>query len=353
VTQPLRVAFLTHALYLGGAERWIISLCQEFDRKRVRPTVLAVNNWRQKNDMVVAAMPEDVAVLPTEHCWHQWPAFADVVIGWGRCEIGKHVTSKGIPGVMCLHGAKLCDWTKETIADTLTSGAKITGVNEVCRLTLPEPYRHLMTVLANGADESRVIPTCGRAEIRGSLGIASDRKVVAHIGRLHFDKDIKGLAKAVGKLSEEWLLLVCGPKPDHPLDMGEISEAAGGRMIYLPPRDHVGDLLAAADVFALLSPSEAHPLAVTEAWLAGKPVVCTDLPWLRSIESQHGAMCHRVNVRHEPHSVAEAIQRAYADSALVSNTQRIAKEHYTAGAMARRWEDWLIKEFGEIRRVLG
>lgn len=345
---PIRVAFLTAALHLGGAERWITSLCRSFDRSRVRPTVIGVNNWKHRSKTILEAIPDDVLVLPTEHLVHQWPKLADVVIGWGCCEIGKNVIDKGIPGVMCLHGAKpanQCEWTRLTIADILTSGAKITGVNEVCRLTLPEPYRSHMTVLANGADLERIQPTCGRAEIRGSFGIRSDQKVVAHIGRLHHDKDIMSVAKAVGKLPNEWLYLICGPMPDagHPRpNMGEVSSAANGRMMYIRERDHIGDVLEACDVFSLLSPSEAHPLAATEAWLAGKPCVLTDLPWLRSLEAIHDCgLSYKVNKLHEPQSVADQILRAYADRELVKNTQRIAKEFYTSDAMARRWEDYL------------
>lgn len=345
--QPLRVAFLTYALHLGGAERWIISLCREFDRSRVKPTVVAVNDWSLVHAITRAAMPRDIAILPSQVVADQWPAFADMVIGWGNCSLGPLATERGVPTVSCIHGASLCSFTTLAVNDALSSGAKLAGVNEACRGVLPVEYRESMTILPNGADASRVAPVEGREATRTKLGIRPHQKLVAHIGRVMQDKDVPALASGIGALPEEWLLLVCGPLPSEKPDLAAMSERAHGRMIYLPPRDHVGDLLAAADVFALLSPSEAHPLAVTEAWLAGVPVVATDLPWLAAIEKEHGDLAIKVSPKHDPDEVAAALSRAYAlptDQRLA--IQAMAKQHYTATAMARRWERWLLELTG-------
>jgi glycosyltransferase involved in cell wall biosynthesis len=343
--QPLRVAFLTYALHLGGAERWIISLCREFDRSRVIPTIVAVNNWSLIHQITRTALPRDVGILPSQVVADQWPAFADVVIGWGNCSLGPLATKRGVPTVSCIHGATLCSWTKLAVDDALASGAKLAGVNEACRGVLPAEHREAMTVLANGADPSRAAPLEGREATRAKLGIRPDQKVVAHIGRVMQDKDVPALASGVGALPEDWLLLVCGPLASQPPDMAAISRLAGDRMFYLPPRDHVGDLLAAADVFALLSPSEAHPLAMTEAWLAGVPVVATDLPWLAALEKKHGELAIKVAPRHDPNEVAAALEQACAlPQPQRLQRQAIAQKHYTAAAMARRWEAWLMSE---------
>lgn len=349
--QPLRVAFLTYALHLGGAERWIISLCREFDRSRVIPTVVAVNNWSLVHAITRAAMPRDVAILPSPVVADQWHAFADVVIGWGNCSLGPLATERGVRTVSCIHGATLCSWTKLAVDDALSSGAKLTGVNEVCRGVLPVEYRDAMTIFPNGADLSRAMPIEGRGATRTRFGVGPHQKLVAHIGRVMQDKDVPALASGVGTLPDNWLLMVCGPLASETPDLGAMSQRADGRMFYLPPRDHVGDLLAASDVFALLSPSEAHPLAVTEAWLAGVPVVATNLPWLAALEQEHGELTIKVDRKHDSSEVAAALQQACAmprDRRLA--IQSIAKQHYTAAAMARRWEQWLTGTFVNFDR---
>lgn len=332
---PVRVAFFTPGFHLGGAERWIVSLCREFDRKIVTPTMIAVGEWNNISPVMRAAMPKDVAILPATALEGQWPLFADTVIGWGAIpfEIPKR---EGLRVLSCLHHAgKACYFTKKANAMAIQAGAELYGVNAACRATLPEPLpeplRERMTVMPNGADEARVTSPLTQEQAKGAIGIDPQTKFVAYIGRVMPDKNIGAIAKAVGLLPG-WLLLVCGPTLSHHRpDFAGWTRAAQGRLIYLAARDHVGDVLRAADVFALLSPSEAHPLSVTEAWLAGVPVVCTDLPWIRSLEATHGPMGAKVNPRHDPREVAEAILMAAASDP--REIEAIARQHFTAAAM--------------------
>jgi glycosyltransferase involved in cell wall biosynthesis len=334
-TRPIRVAFETQEFYLGGAEIWIAALCREFDRSRIKPTVVAVNNWHARSEIAMAAMPGDVPVMPLEAVALNWSAFADVLIHWGKAPIDCK-----LPTISCIHHSGADRRLRKAALKAIAAGAQLVGVNEVCRMAIPEKHRDEMIVLPNGADQSR-LQTCGRTESRAALGIAPRRKVVAHIGRVMEDKDVPALCRAVGELPEEWLAIVCGTH-DGSTPIAAMKAMAKQRMIYLPAKGQIGDVLAAADVFALLSPSEAHPLAVTEAWLAGVPVVCTDLPWLESIEAQHGPMAVKVDRKHDSKEVAAAIESAYGLN--VAKIQRIAQEHFTAAAMARRWERYFLGE---------
>lgn len=339
---PLRVAFLTPGFYQGGAEVWIVELCRRFNRRRIVPTAIVVCDIANMSPVMRSMVPANVAVLPASQVVDQWPAFADIVIGWGKCDLKRNVVDQGIKAVSVIHGASPCDFTRAAVSDAIEANVPLVGVNAACRNVLPASHRERMAVIANGIDDLRVFSSLTKQQARKSLGLPDDAKVCLYFGRVMPDKDIMAIAKGIGLLPD-WTLVVCGPfSPWIKPDLAGMSEAAKGRFVYLPPRPNGADLFRAADVFALLSPSEAHSLAATEAWLAGVPTVLTDLPWLRSIEERHGALTSRVNVRHVPYDVAAAIEKASKSSGLASQAQRVASEHFTASAMARRWEAWLI-----------
>ncbi len=125
-----------------------------------------------------------------------------------------------------------------------------------------------------------------RAEARASLGLAPDAFVVAAVGRI---SDWKGQDVLVRALAEPELAslgavgVFAGDASEgqaHFVDDLEALAARlglGDRVRLLGFRDDIGDVLAAADVFAMPSRHpEAFPNAVLEAALAGLPIVATD-----------------------------------------------------------------------------
>lgn len=138
-------------------------------------------------------------------------------------------------------------------------------------------FDHEVTVVANG------IPTVTgeRESTRLSMGVGDEVRVILTVGRAVPVKGHNVLVEAAAQLTESL--------PHLPIEVwiagdGEAKAATeklvaerglGGVVRLLGSRSDVGDLLAAADVFALPSLSEGMPLALIEAMLSSTPVVAS------------------------------------------------------------------------------
>lgn len=116
----------------------------------------------------------------------------------------------------------------------------------------------------------------GSGETRNALGIPAAAPVVGTVTRLMEQKaplDFLAAARRVLVSFPDAHLLIVGDGPMY----GEVQTAIGGdpRIHLLGFRDDVPELLAAMDVVAFSSLWEGLGRALTEAVLAGKPVVAT------------------------------------------------------------------------------
>lgn len=146
----------------------------------------------------------------------------------------------------------------------LRRAAEVIVVSEQVRMELG-----FGVVVAPAVDLPRSGPGA-RARIRAELGTPEDAVVVLGVGRLHPDKRPQDFLRAVARSGATgWLA------GDGPLRVSLEEAAASSGVLLLGQRPDIGDLLAAADVFALPAQAESYGLAVMEALGAGLPVVAT------------------------------------------------------------------------------
>lgn len=328
----LRVAFLSPALLMGGAERWIASLCRHFDATKAWPQYV-VTLTKDRSPIVLSWLPKYTTVATVEHL----PAIlkkTDVLISWGVPHLA--VLTKDAPCkiVEVQHGTLGFGDDQRALAQAgIDAKAELTAVGEACLENYPEEYRSRVTVIQNGAELDRLKPIEGREATRAKLGIKPEEKVCLYIGRIAAVKNLPTLMEAV-KLIPGWKLIIAGPSY-NPLPSSE-------NVIILPAQEHLGDLFAAADVFAAPSHHEANSLAVIEAWLAGVPVVTTDYPAAVEMQERHGLMSVLVPIGCSPAKLAEAI--CYAEAGRwKEKAQRIAMENYTAEKMTANWQEYLCR----------
>lgn len=157
------------------------------------------------------------------------------------------------------------------------------------------------------ASEPLPEPSKSRDEMRASLGTSPDRIVVVTVARLHPDKGLDTLVRAVSSTDAEgW---ICG---DGPLRASLETLTSGTSVRLLGYRDDVANVLGAADVFALPSAGEAYGIAVREALEAGLPVVATDAGAMRDIIGDAGIVAGASG----PDAFGQALARVVGDATL-------------------------------------
>ncbi len=405
--RPLRVAFLTPSLHIGGAERWILSLARNFERARPAGVVLCAPHYHPDVlEQAARLMPVYVVRKlgdpgETRRLLQRACADADVLITWGvpRLEVvtrnlvgrfcksstekqlavgrfckssnqsttgGRFTKSSYIPVVDVSHSDGA--WEQQTrMVRRAAAGADFHVAVSRCALdAFPADVRERATVIYNGVEVDRVTPRRGASQQRRAWGVGESDKVALFLGR--YD-DVKGpmrLLNAAEHLPDEWKIAFHGHGPlekelrrrsrtRESSEAGSLTtSAARERTRVLPPVSQVGDVLAAADVFVMPSRYEGMPLALVEAWLAGTPTVTTPLGFVKEAEAMHGPLCEVVPQNPTGPQLADGIVRSLRNPHSAIRTQtarRVAWENYTAAAMAQRWEEYLDATVASFNRA--
>lgn len=142
------------------------------------------------------------------------------------------------------------------------------------------------TVIYNGADPERVKPT-GKS-LKAELGIPEDTMLIGMIGSFYKDprKDQFTLCKALPEVFARVENVRCvfagrierGAEEKYEQCVKFCSEKGiADRVHFLGMRSDVPDILSALDLFIFSSLHEGLPVAVSEAMLAGVPMIVSDI----------------------------------------------------------------------------
>ena len=273
-------------------------------------------------------------------CVHRACDQADVLIAWGYEYLAEVTAGLTIPVVDVAHNDGA--WTEQTqIVHGSSAGADFhVAVSKTALTAFPPHVRQNAVVIYNGAELDRVAPRRGRELQRSAWGIGDDRKAALFLGRFADVKRPQLVLDAMAQLPDDWVAVLLGHGPLEAELAGRARAELPSRCYFGKPVLHVGDALDAADVVVLPSQSEGMPMTLLEAWLARRPTVATEFGFVREMHQRHGRLCHAVPLDVGGEQLARAIRGAI-DSDLVEHAQRTAWRHYTAAAMAQRWEEYL------------
>jgi glycosyltransferase involved in cell wall biosynthesis len=176
---------------------------------------------------------------------------------------------------------------------------------------------------------------------RRELGLSSATPVVAYVGALSPEKRVDVLIDAVCRVPGA-TLVVAG---DGPL-RADLETAARGelgtRSVFLGVRDDPARVMAAADVVALTSDTEGLPGVCIEAGLVGRPVVATDVGFVRDIVRD--GVTGYVVPRDDPDTTARALQDAVVRTDLLGAAARShCVARYDLDIIVRRWDQLLAE----------
>jgi glycosyltransferase involved in cell wall biosynthesis len=147
--------------------------------------------------------------------------------------------------------------------------------------------------IGNGVEVNRYLPADGDARLhaRAPLNIGADEFVIGYAGRLVREKGIDDLLRAAERFisgKEHIRLVVVGAlEEDDQSDSLRAADLENWQhklpVMFLGYREDLYRLFSAMDVFVLPSYREGLPRALTEASLAGVPMIATDIRGNREV----------------------------------------------------------------------
>ncbi len=359
---PIRVGFVLHVMQVAGAEMLVAETIKRLG-SRLAPVVLCLDGvgelgtrLQQEGIPVVAlgrrpgldfrvarTLAHEIAARNLEilHA-HQYSPFFYTALARFVVPHTVHVifTEHGrhFPDIVSVRRRLVNRWLLARLAD---------DINAVCRFSA----RSLadvdgfgdrpIEVIENGIDVSRYNERVDSVGVRARLGLDSRRRYVICVARFHPVKDHATLLRAfamVAAARADVDLLLVGDGPLRPQLQSLVETLRiGDRTRFLGVRTDVPELLQAADLFALMSLSEAASLTLLEAMAAGLPVVVTDVGGNPEIveEGAHGYL----------------VAREDADAAAAAML-RVLDESGRAQAMGRRARQRASERF-QLSRTVG
>jgi glycosyltransferase involved in cell wall biosynthesis len=199
----------------------------------------------------------------------------------------------------------------------------------------------VLRVVANGVPQ----PTGDRDRMRRDLRLASEELLVLATGSLVPRKGHAVLVRALAAQppgGPPWTLAIAGKGSEHAA-LESLSRELGieARVHLLGHRDDIGDLLAAADIFAMPSLWEGLPLALLEAMSAQKAVVASATSGIpEAIVGEVDGLLTRPG---DVEELTAAIHRLRIDPALRQRlgdrAARRARQEFSMDAMTTAYEE--------------
>lgn len=354
----IKVAFLTPSLGMGGAERVMLAQARYWPRFGVDVSAFWLHDsgpaWEPfLGELAEMKIPVHASTRRRERgivaadtmvdALRAALAGADVAISWGLPDAGDLLDAAGWSclHVLVAHGPG--EWARRQMSEAASSATHFVAVSQAAVQAFPEQAHDMTTVLWNGAETSRLQAKISREEQRARWGVRPDQIAVGYIGRFSFDKHPEIVARAVAALPEQYVAVMIGDGIEAKPITKLAKEIAGDRVIIPGPTDDVGSALDGLDVWMLCSKAEGFSIALTEAMLAGVPIVTNHVGAVDDLQAKFGALFTAVSQTPDGIELSGAIHHALSPSgrSIADRARRVALEHLTAELSAQRWAEWL------------
>lgn len=149
-------------------------------------------------------------------------------------------------------------------------------------------------------------------------------------------KNLDVMLQAMALLPLEYKLLLIGSGADEEKLQG-LAERMGirDRVLFLGYRYEAHRLLPLVDIYAMTSRSEGFCLALTEAAMYGKRIVCADIPGMREKFSEEEVTYFDVD---SPQELAEAVLTANEHPEKGERAKAVAEERFSTERMYEGYE---------------
>lgn len=200
-----------------------------------------------------------------------------------------------------------------------------------------------MVALHNGvAINAFAFNAKARMQVRQSLLMGEDCRLLLAVGRLHDAKDYPSLFNALTLLPaghSNYRLCIAGDGPLRQhlqalvLDLG-----LADRVSFLGVRRDIPDLMSAADIFVLSSAWEGFPMVVMEAMASERVLVATDCGGVREAVGDAGFLVKPKDAKALARALQAALELGVSESATLGRAarQRMA-DKYSLDATVEKW----------------
>jgi glycosyltransferase involved in cell wall biosynthesis len=304
--QKIEICHVITDLDVGGAEFMLKRLLEHNIAQRAEIAVVSLMDTGKIGEQLISAgfkvytldmqgkLAFPVALIRLTKLLRQlqprlvqtWMYHADLLGGlaahFAKCPTivwGIHCTRLPIGRPLTWVVMKLCSWLSKRIPD------HIVCVAEAARL-MHVSYGYdqsKMSVIPNGFEVEQIQPRGSEPRQLLNRPEFTDRVLIGSVGRFHPDKGQDVLLEAAAQLIQSQpkaLFVLVGRQCDSQnADLTQLIEAyqLSQHILLMGERDDIPQLLPEFDIFCLPSRSEAFPVALGEAMLAGLPCVATDV----------------------------------------------------------------------------
>jgi glycosyltransferase involved in cell wall biosynthesis len=350
---------------IGGGESHLLSLVENMDRTRFDPVVLSftdgpmverLNILGVKTTIIHTVKPFDISKWKKVKEWirsekidliHAHGTRANSNVLWAA-------RSLGIPVVYTIHGWSFHDDQNPVVKKIRVLGEKYLTSKSSLNISVSHSNKETghkyfngfrSVVVNNGINTNVFNAEQNFKNIRQELNIPQNAKLVLFLARFTHQKQPIALLKAfieAAKKDENLFLLMVGDgeQKQEAIQLFETSEFKN-RIILLPFRQDVPDILAAADIFVLASLWEGLPIALLEAMAMGKAIIASKVDGTREIlrHKENGFLIETDNLQQNlTGSLLELSSNNQLRSELQKNARETVKDRFNAADMTRQIE---------------
>lgn len=375
-----RILFISNSARLYGAERALLTLIRNLDRKKFVPVALLPEDGPLRKEL--AALSVDVGITPL--FW--WTETPRQLYPWRepfgkRCEkLAKLIEDEkidivhtnttviaegaiaallsGRPHVWHLHEV-LESHTDIKLALPLEQAYEFIGLASdyvaVVSKTLASAVggripQDITKVIYNGIED---IKTETKSSIKKELGICDDCQLISAAGPVIGVKGYESFIEAANLTAQKngnVFFVIIGSLEDRGLCArleGKLKKyGLEDKVRFLGYREDLRDILAEVDIHVVSSISESFSLTAVEAMAAGKPVISTMCGGPEEIV-EDGVTGLLVPVD-KPQALAEAILKLSKSSELRREMGRKGREKFLRDFTAKAYVDSFEKLYGKL-----
>lgn len=291
----LRVLFAINNLQVGGAEMLTYELLRRINRQQFDVELACMREAGELGERLAGEVPIHANLLRGKYdvrvLWRltkilrrgKFDAIITVGAGdrmfWGRLAamiartpvIVSALHSTGWPDVVNRPNRWLTPWTTAFVGCAAPHGRYMVEQEKF-------PAERVYWI-PNGVDTKKFTPSNSKNELRASLNIPTNAKLVGIVAQLRPEKNHELFLQMAAQVKQtrtdvHFLLIGHGPRSAELQSIAEKLNIAD-RVHFLGARSDVPTLLPLLDLFVLCSKIEANPVSILEAQASGVPVIAT------------------------------------------------------------------------------